>query len=201
VKVEFLGRHVRVESNGDYREIWLTRPEARNALDVVMRDELFSVLTALAADTSVQRIGLLGEGADFCSGGDLQEFGTAKDTAAAWAIRVARSLPVLFIELAPRLVVGVHGAAVGAGIELAAFAHRVLASADARFRLPELAMGLLPGSGGTVSIATRIGPHRTLEMLLTGRWIGSEEAKRIGLVDELVGRDRLTAAVREAAAQ
>ena len=79
----------------------------------------------------------------------------------------------------------VHGACVGAGIELPAFAGRVVASRDAWFALPEVAMGLVPGAGGTVSLPRRIGAQRTAWLALTGRRIDAETALAWGLVDEL----------------
>jgi enoyl-CoA hydratase/carnithine racemase len=82
----------------------------------------------------------------------------------------------------------VHGACVGAGVELPAFASRVVADPGARFRLPEVAMGLVPGAGGTVSLPRRIGRQRTCRLALTGEWLDAETALRWGLVDELAER-------------
>ncbi len=79
----------------------------------------------------------------------------------------------------------VHGACIGAGIELPAFARRVVAREDTWFQLPELAMGLVPGAGGTVSIPRRIGRQRTAWLALTSQRIDAETAWRWGLVDEL----------------
>lgn len=199
MKAHFRGKRVRVEGNDRYREIWLTHPENRNALDVTLRDELFESLGAIAEDTEVRGIGLLSEGPDFCAGGDLEEFGTTDDPAMASHIRLSRSLPTLFHRLRGRLVVGIQGAAIGAGIELAAFARVIIASAEARFRLPELGMGLIPGAGGTVSIPRRIGAARTLQMILTGEWITAKDAKTMGLVDELSELGALRQRVREVA--
>jgi enoyl-CoA hydratase/carnithine racemase len=199
VKTHYRGERIRVDGCGTYREVWLTSPERRNALDVTMRDELFEALGAIAIDERVAVVGLLSEGPDFCAGGDLNEFGAGPDSVTALQIRLTRSLPMLFAKLGPKLVTGVQGAAVGAGIELAAFARVVLASSDARFRLPELAMGLLPGSGGTVSVSRRIGPQLTLEMILTGAWVDADVAARHGLVDSVVNGSALIDGVREVA--
>jgi enoyl-CoA hydratase/carnithine racemase len=81
----------------------------------------------------------------------------------------------------------VHGACVGAGVELPAFAGRVVARPDARFRLPEVAMGLVPGAGGTVSIPRRIGRQATALLALTGDTIDAPTALALGLVDEIDG--------------
>jgi enoyl-CoA hydratase/carnithine racemase len=88
-------------------------------------------------------------------------------------------------RLADRLTVRVHGAAVGAGVELAAFAHRVEATDDATFCLPEVSMGLIPGAGGTFSVPRRIGRQRTLAWCLEGATIDAATALAWGLVDQV----------------
>jgi enoyl-CoA hydratase/carnithine racemase len=143
----------------------------------------------------------MGEGKDFCSGGDLNEFGLVPDPLTGWLIRTSRSLPLMFHAISSRLVVGLRGAVVGAGIELASFARYVIATDEARFRLPEQMMGLMPGSGGTVSVPRRIGRHRTLEMLISGEWMTAQQAHHAGLVDELVTSPRLADRVREVACE
>jgi enoyl-CoA hydratase/carnithine racemase len=195
----YVGDRVRVGASGSYREVWLTRPAVANAIDTKMRDELLEVLTTFARDYEVTAIGLLGEGKDFCAGGDLTEFGTVSDPLTGWMIRTAHSLPAAFQDACSRMVVGVRGAVVGAGVELASFARYVVATEESRFWLPELAMGLMPGSGGTVSVPRRIGRHRMLEMLVTADWMTATEARHVGLVDELVGFASLVDRVREVA--
>ena len=141
--------------------------------------------------SSIEEVVLSGEGASFCSGGDLDEFGSFPDPAVAHAIRTTRSPAMLIARLAHRVRVEVHGACIGAGAELPAFAGRVVAAPDAVFQLPEVAMGLVPGAGGTASIPRRIGRQRTAELVLSGRRIDAETALRWGLVDELGNRHDL----------
>ena len=88
--------------------------------------------------------------------------------------------------LSERITVQIRGAAIGAGIELAAFASRVEASENAWFSLPEVSMGLIPGAGGTVSISRRIGRQLTVRMCLTGERVDATTALNWGLVDALV---------------
>jgi enoyl-CoA hydratase/carnithine racemase len=179
---------VRVERRGPVHEVVLIRGARHNALDARMRDELHTALRDLAAGSGP--IVLRGEGPSFCSGGDLAEFGTAAGPVPAHVVRLTRSVAMLMSELAARLVVGVHGACIGAGIELPAFASHVVAADDARFSLPELSLGLVPGAGGTVSLRRRIGSARVLDLLLAGRTIGASTARDWGLVDDVVpGRD------------
>ena len=126
-----------------------------------------------------------GRGPSFCSGGDLDEFGRFPDPVTAHAIRTTRSPARGVAGIAAKLEVRVHGACMGAGVELPAFAHRVVAAPDARFALPELSLGLVPGAGGTVSLPRRIGRHATARLALLGGSIGAEEALAIGLVDAI----------------
>jgi enoyl-CoA hydratase/carnithine racemase len=121
----------------------------------------------------------------FCSGGDLDEFGTLPDPATAHAIRSTRHPARLLHALEPRVECVVHGSCVGAGVELPAFATRVVARPDASFRLPELGMGLVPGAGGTVSLPRRIGRQRTAWLALTGVAIDVETALSWRLVDAI----------------
>lgn len=180
---------VRVSRLGRGWKVVLTRPERHNALDVRMRDELYGALGELAATDGP--ILVCAEGPSFCSGGDLSEFGTFPDPASAHVIRLTRSLARCFATLGPRLVVLLHGACLGAGIELPAFAASVVAADDARIGLPELALGLIPGAGGTVSIPRRAGRRRLLELLLRQQPIDAATARAWGLVDEVVPRAAL----------
>jgi enoyl-CoA hydratase/carnithine racemase len=91
----------------------------------------------------------------------------------------------LLADCASRLHVVVHGACVGAGIELPAFADHVVAHPDASFRLPEVSMGLVPGAGGTASLPRRIGRQRTAWMALTGAPVEPMTALSWGLIDEV----------------
>jgi hypothetical protein len=163
----------------------LNRPEKRNAFSAAMRDALCEQLRLALVDAEIERIELSGAGAAFCSGGDLDEFGTLPDPATAHAIRSTRNAALLLSHCAPRVTTRVHGMCVGAGIELPAFGRRIVAREDARFLLPEIGMGLVPGAGGTVSLPRRIGRQRTAQLALTRTPIGVERALAWGLIDEI----------------
>jgi enoyl-CoA hydratase/carnithine racemase len=163
----------------------LNRPEKRNAFSAAMRDALCEALRLALTDAEIERIELSGAGAAFCSGGDLDEFGTLPDPATAHAIRSTRSPALLLSQCAPRVLSRVHGACVGAGIELPAFGRRIVAREDARFLLPELGMGLVPGAGGTVSLPRRIGRQRSAQLALTRSALDVERALAWGLIDEI----------------
>lgn len=174
---------VLVRRNGPLLELTLDRPEVRNAYDAATRDQLVDALTLALVDPAVEQLVLRGNGPAFCSGGDLREFGSSSDVVSAHAIRLVRSPGLLLHQLAHRTEVRVHGACIGAGVELPAFAGRVVAAPDTFFRLPELAMGLIPGAGGTVSLPRRIGAGRTLLLALSGLDLPVADALRWGLVD------------------
>jgi enoyl-CoA hydratase/carnithine racemase len=176
---------VAVSRQGDTLMLRLDRPQKRNAFSAAMRDALCEALHLALQDESIGGIGLSGAGPSFCSGGDLDEFGTLPDPATAHAIRSIRSPALLLARCGPRTRVRVHGACIGAGAELPAFCAHVSAAPDAFFRLPEVAMGLVPGAGGTASLPRRIGRQRSAELALSGRPLDAETALRWGLVDEV----------------
>jgi enoyl-CoA hydratase len=181
---------VRARRDGDTLELELNRPEKRNAFSAEMRDALCEALALAIQDPSLRRVVLRGAGPSFCSGGDLDEFGSLPDPATAHAIRSTRSPAALLACVAERAEAEVHGACVGAGAELPAFCANVRADGSAFFQLPEVALGLVPGAGGTVSLPRRIGRQRTAWLALTGARLPAEEARAWGLVDELVAKRR-----------
>jgi enoyl-CoA hydratase/carnithine racemase len=177
---------VLVNRRADELGIELNRPRLHNLYNAAMRDALGDALALTAADDSIRAVRLSGRGPSFCAGGDPAEFGTVSDPATAHLIRSTANVAPVLATVADRVTVLVHGAAVGAGCELAAFARTVRVADDAVFRLPEVSMGLVPGAGGTVSVPRRIGRHRAAWMMLTGAPIDARTALDWGLADELV---------------
>lgn len=183
-RAEPAGPAVEVERHGDEVHVVLDRPHVHNALDARMRDGLVEALLTAALDPDV-RLVLRGRGRSFCSGGDLDTFGSFSDPATAHLLRLARSPARGLAALADRAEVRLHGSCLGAGIELSAFAARVVADPGARLGLPELGLGLVPGAGGTVSLPRRIGRHRTALLALRGGTVDAVTAHAWGLVDEV----------------
>jgi hypothetical protein len=179
------GPPVLVTREGTALMITLNRPEVRNAFDTTMRDELIGALGVAIADPTIATVTIRGAGSNFCSGGDLEEFGSSPNPAEAHLIRIARSPGRWIDACSDRCTIEVHGSSVGAGVELAAFASRVRASPDATFALPEIHMGLVPGAGGTVSVPRRIGRQRTAYLGLAGCTIDAVTALHWGLVDKI----------------
>lgn len=161
----------------------LNRPHTRNSVDARMRDELAEALAFALSDPDAGPVVIMGVGPAFSAGGDLDEFGQAKDPGLAHLIRGLRSPTRLLHRLGQRATVRLHGACVGAGIETPAAAARVVAFPDAYFRLPEVTMGLVPGAGGTASIPRRIGRRRACYMALTAWDVDVTTARAWGLVD------------------
>jgi enoyl-CoA hydratase/carnithine racemase len=176
---------VRVVREGSTLHVTLDRPDVRNAYDAATRDALLDACAIAMADASIEHLLVDGAGPAFSSGGDLDEFGTLADPASAHPLRLARSVAYALHQMRDRTTVHVHGPCIGAGVELPAFASRVVARRDATFRLPEVGMGLVPGAGGTVSIPRRIGRRRTAWWAITGAPIDAPTALGWGLVDEV----------------
>lgn len=178
---------VLLERDGATLRITLNRPARRNAVSVSMRDALVEALDLGVLDASVESVVLQGAGKCFSVGGELAEFGLSADPVNGHWVRSVRSPAIAALRCGSKLTAEVHGACIGAGVELAAFARRVVVKEDAFFQLPELTMGLIPGSGGCVSLSRRIGRQRTALMGLSAKRIGVTTAIEWGLADELVG--------------
>jgi len=181
------GPPVLVARHDQELSITLNRPHVLNAFSAPMRDELVAALQVAVVDPSVTTVVVRGAGESFCSGGDLDEFGSRSDPATAHLVRLQRSAGRALAEVADRTTARIHGATVGSGIELAAFAHRVVAQRATRISLPEVHLGLVPGAGGTVSLPRRIGRHATMLLAVGPPWIDAETALAWGLVDDVAG--------------
>ncbi|BBY50166.1 enoyl-CoA hydratase [Mycolicibacterium arabiense] len=175
------------ERVGDTLHLRFNRPKRHNAFSTPARAALLEALEVARVDPSVCELVLAGNGPSFCSGGDLAEFGSFADPASAHLARTRHS-PALVLEaitarLGPACRAEVHGQVLGSGLEMAAFCGHVTARAGAVFGLPELALGLLPGAGGTVSVTRRIGRWRTAYLVLSGATIDAATALEWELVD------------------
>lgn len=172
-----------VDASGPTLQIRLNRQGARNAFDARMRDELVEALDFALAHPDAPPVVLSGLGLAFSAGGDLDEFGRADDPGRAHLVRTLRSPAAVVGQLGERITARLHGACVGAGIEVPAAARHVTAQPGTFFRLPEVSMGLIPGAGGTASIARRIGRERCAYMAVSGADIDLATALAWGLVD------------------
>lgn len=179
---------VMIERDGDRVTLTLNDPANHNAMTAAMRDALYEALANALDDPSQPDVRLEGAGKCFSTGGDLSEFGSARDLAEAHLVRTLHSCARALDALGDRATVRLHGACVGSGIEVAAAAHHRIAAPDTWFQLPELGMGLIPGAGGTATVARAIGRHRTMWMLLSGKRVGAAQALDWGLVNAIEDR-------------
>lgn len=183
---------VRVEWDGDLAVVRVDRQEKMNALNAEVVQELGQVFAELKDDDEVRGVILTGAGEKaFVAGADIAELATMD---ALSAVRVSRAGQDVFlaIERFPKPVLAaVGGYALGGGCELALACHLRIASENARFGLPEVGLGILPGYGGTVRLSRLIGLGRAIELTLTGEMIDAERAEVLGLVSAVVPRPDL----------
>ncbi|MGD8277178.1 MAG: enoyl-CoA hydratase-related protein [Gemmatimonadota bacterium] len=170
--------------------VTVNRPDKLNALNAATIAEIDDAFHRLAADDDAAGIILTGAGSKaFVAGADIAELATMDPLG---AIRVSRhgQDAFRFIErMRKPVIAAVNGFALGGGLELALACHLRLASAKARFGLPEVKLGIIPGYGGTVRLPRLVGRGRALELILTGEMIDAEEALRIGLVNHVAEPD------------
>ena len=172
----------------------LDRPDKRNAVNLQMRDDLWSALCAFRDDPDARVLIVRGAGVAFCSGADISDFGTAPSYVQARRARRERDLWGLMLALPKPLIAAVHGYALGAGCEMSLLCDLRVASEDARFGLPEVGLGYIPSAGGTQTLPRTIPPGVALGMVLSGDAIDAGEAYRLGLVHRVVPKDELGAA-------
>lgn len=157
-----------------------------NALGVDVRRGLVAAIDAAEADGGVAAVLIVGAGRNFIAGADIREFGKTPQSP---------SLPEVckrIEDCSKPVVAAIHGAALGGGLEIALSAHYRLAVPSAKLGLPEVALGLIPGSGGTQRTPRLIGVKPAIELMLSGRHAGAKEALALGLIDRQgVGADAL----------
>ncbi len=188
-----------LEIHGRVGLITLNRPQALNALNAQLIDELNQALDRLEADRDIGCIVLTGSAKAFAAGADIKEMAELRypqiyiDDLFAESDRVAaRRKP---------MIAAVAGFALGGGCELALMCDFILAADNARFGQPEIKLGVLPGMGGTQRLTRAVGKAKAMELCLTGRLMDAEEAERSGIVARIVPAERLLEEALEVAAQ
>ncbi len=154
-----------------------------NALSASVRRGLADALDAAQADAAIGAVLIVGAGRNFIAGADIREFGKPP---------VPPSLPDVCARIESNgkpVVVALHGATLGGGLEVALAAHYRLAAPGAKLGLPEVQLGLLPGAGGTQRTPRLIGAQAALDLMLSGRHASAEEALALGLVDRVAHSD------------
>jgi len=175
------------------RVAWVTvnRPDKLNALNVRTREELLAAFRELGADGDVRVIVIAGAGEKaFIAGADIGEF--SGTTPLEQRDIMCRSRAFDAMEDCPKPVIAmIQGYALGGGCELAMACDIRIASTRARFGQPEIKLGLIPGGGGTQRLPRLVGEGKALELILTGDMVDAEEAKRLGLVNQVVAPEEL----------
>ncbi|HZL01474.1 MAG TPA: 3-hydroxyacyl-CoA dehydrogenase NAD-binding domain-containing protein [Caulobacteraceae bacterium] len=156
-----------------------------NALSAAVRDGLAGGMERATADPGAKAIVIICEGRTFIAGADITEFGGAQKGASLYAVQDA-------IEgSAKPVIAAIHGTALGGGLEVALACHYRVAVPSARCGLPEVALGLLPGAGGTQRLPRIVGPEKALEMVTSGQHVPAKQCLAMGLVDEIVEEGKL----------
>jgi len=163
--------------------IRLNRPQARNALTSSLLLELATALEAIAVDDSIGAVVITGGDKVFAAGADLKEMA---DLDMVGVLNDARPAIWRRIYQFPKpLIAAVNGFALGGGCELAMHADIIIAGDNAQFGQPEINLGIIPGAGGTQRLIRTVGKSLAMKLVLSGEFIGAEEARQSGLVAEV----------------
>jgi len=182
---------VRLEQRGPVALLTLARPEALNALDRATLECLLGQIQRVASADDVHALVLTGEGRAFSAGADITEM-RRMDPEAALAFSELGHRALAALEALPfPTIAAVNGFALGGGCELACACDWIYASARARFGQPEVALGLLPGFGGTSRLPRRVGVAWAKELVTTGEPVDAETGQRIGLVNRVFSPEEL----------
>lgn len=181
---------VRLEKHGSVGVIIVDNPPV-NALSPGVPEGILDCLDRANADPSIKAMVLMGAGRSFIAGADIRQFGKGRP-------RPARRTHDALEASEKPVVAAIHGYALGGGLENALGCHYRIAVRSAKVGLPEVAIGLLPGGGGTQRLPRLVGPKVALEMIVSGRHVPAEEAKQLGILDEVIddSEDLKAAAVR-----
>ncbi len=179
----------------EFAVITLTRPEALNALSFSIIEELSAALD-MVSDWDCRALIVTGAGEKaFCAGADIKELTGRGLVAQKRGAEFGQQTFAKIDRLPMPSVAAINGFAFGGGLELALACTFRIATRKAKMGLPEIKLGLIPGYGGTQRLPRVVGEARALDMILTGRFVGAEEAERIGLVHRLTDDDALDAAM------
>ena len=182
---------IKYEVNEKVAKVTINRPEALNALNSTVLDELFDVFQEIDKDANVRCVIVTGEGRSFVAGADIAEMSTLNPVEGKRFAQKGHKL-MNFIEKTEKPVIAaVNGFALGGGCELAMACDIRLASSKALFGQPEVGLGITPGFGGTQRLSKIVGPGNAALLILTAQNIKADEALRIGLVQKVYEPEQL----------
>lgn len=176
---------IRFEQEGELGYLIINRPAKLNALNILVHQELKTMLTTLQS-TPLKGLILTGEGEKaFIAGADIAEMQPMSSSEASAFAELGQQVTMLMESLPYPTIAAVNGFALGGGFEMAMSCDFIFASLNAVFGLPEVKLGLIPGFGGTQRLSRIVGERRAKELMFSGRNIKIEEAKSLGIVLEV----------------
>jgi len=182
--------------------ITFNRPKALNALNEALLAELSQALDEIAANSDVRVLILTGAGdKSFVAGADINELATRNSLRAKFFARNGQNIIDKMQQLPLAVIAAVNGFALGGGAEIALVCDFIYASENAKFGLPEIKLGLIPGFGGTQRLPRLIGKNLAKELIFTGKMISAAEALQIGLVNKVLPPESLMEEVGKIAAE
>ncbi len=176
---------ITVETRGNVGVITLDRPEALNALNAALISELGTAVGRFEGDANVGAIVITGSEKAFAAGADIKEMAEKTYPQTMLDDFIGGDWEAVGRARKP-VIAAVSGYALGGGCELAMSCDFILATESARFGLPEITLGVIPGAGGTQRLVRAVGKAKAMEMILSGRFMAAEEAERAGLVSRII---------------
>ncbi len=193
-------KFIKVETRDGIGVLTVNRPDKLNALNAETVAELHRALEQLAEDQSVRAVVLTGAGEkSFVAGADIGELAQMTPLSGIEVSRQGQHAFRFLETMRKPVIAAVNGFALGGGLELALACHFRLASENAKFGLPEVKLGIIPGYGGTVRLPRVVGRGRALELMLTGEMMDAQDAYRMGLVNRVYPQAELLGAAEELA--
>lgn len=179
----------------------INRPKSLNALNTALLRELYLAAREIEENDNVRVLILTGAGEKaFVAGADITELAKLNALEAKYFVTNGHKTMTAFQELPIPVMAAVNGFALGGGLELALACDFIYASENARFGLPEITLGLIPGFGGTQRLARIIGKNKAKELIFTGRMLSATEALDMGIINRVFAADQLMAEVMKTAA-
>ena len=191
-------KNILVATQGNVGVITLNRPDALNALNSELITELAAALDAFEAEENIRAMVLTGSEKTFAAGADIKEMQSKSFPGTYLKDFITASWERLDSCRKP-IIAAVAGYALGGGCEIAMMCDFIIAADTAKFGQPEITLGVMPGAGGTQRLTRFVGKSKAMDMVLTGRFMGAEEAERCGLVSRVVPAEDLLAEVMKVA--
>jgi 2-(1,2-epoxy-1,2-dihydrophenyl)acetyl-CoA isomerase len=192
--MKFNTLQIKIQDNIAY--ILLNRPERLNSFDIKLGKELYSVLKEIKTKSEIKAVVLKGTGKGFCGGGDVKEMYDAKDKS-QFLRELTKSIHLCVLEMRTMekpVIAAVNGAAFGAGLSLALACDIIIAVKEAKFGTAFIGVGLAPGCG-TQLFTNLVGYQRSCEYILTSKTFSAEEALQLGIINQVVEKEKLDDAI------